>query len=625
MSRAAHTPVLRGVVRVLALASALGPACPLRAATCFTDASLGLPGVTRCFSAWGDYDNDGDLDLLLGAGAFTRIYRSSGGTNPTFVDIATGLPGFDYGSGSWADYDRDGDLDVLLTGFGAGGPLTQIYRNNGGPNPTFTNALLALPGIAYSAAAWGDYDNDGDPDLLLTGLNNAPASISITGIYRNSGGPNPTFSDAGIALPAARDGSVAWGDYDNDGDLDFLITGYHQSDWIVKLFRNGGGPNPTFAEAAVLPSTVPIGYVSVAWGDFDNDGDLDVVATGGYGPNSDTGVFTNVSSAGQHFFTDDTPTFGQGVQQGSAAWGDYDNDGSRDILFAGYDGIAPQAKVFRRNGGTFFPVFEDIAAGLPGVGNNESRSASGWGDYDNDGDLDILLTGDDSSPGILAAVYRNACSTANTPPQAPTGLSATLNGSRGTFQWNAATDNETPSGGLTYNLRIGTTPGAGDVLAPEAGPSGFRRVVAMGNTQHMRTWEIEPPGPGPFYWSVQAIDGAYAGSPFATESVLGNVTGVPTDPVRLGPGFRLVGPNPFRETVQVELTLANAARASLRVHDAAGRLVRTLLSGEIPQGGRVFSWDGRDDSGRTVPAGIYFVRVETPTGGESSLKVLLAR
>ncbi len=161
------------------------------------------------------------------------------GTGPLFEDIGAGLPGVYYGSVAWGDYDNDGDLDILLTGRG----MTRIYRNDGGG--VFTNINAALMGLHNTSVAWGDYDNDGDLDILLTGGN--LSNDTFTKIYRHDGGSN--FTDIGAALTDVQNGSVAWGDYDNDGDLDILLSGYTGLGGISKIYRNDGG--------AVSPTSTP--------------------------------------------------------------------------------------------------------------------------------------------------------------------------------------------------------------------------------------------------------------------------------------------------------------------------------------------------------------------------------
>ncbi|MCD4690436.1 hypothetical protein K8S17_03150, partial [bacterium] len=134
-------------------------------------------------------------------------------------------------------------------------------------------------------------------------------------------------------------------------------------------------------------------------------------------------------------------------------------------------------------------LFTDIVAGLPGV----RHSSAAWGDCDNDGDLDILLTGDTGS-GYISRVYENDEDSVNTPPAAPSNLSFDLAGNVGAFSWGAATDSETPTAGLTYNLRIGTTPGGDEISSGMAdGATGYRRVPQLGNMSHNTTWAISLP------------------------------------------------------------------------------------------------------------------------------------
>jgi hypothetical protein len=218
--------VERGLPVVLALvvAAALpqGALC-----ACFNDINAGLAVVDGSSVAWGDYDNDGDLDILLAGRAVTtsgtpfvaKVYRNSGGSNPTFTE-AVFLPGAYNAAAAWGDYDHDGNLDVLVSGvIDEGCGVAWIHRNNGGPNPTFSYVPARLAGISEGTVSWGDYDNDGDLDVLLTGTASFPPFPTITKLYRNEGGVLPVFTDVGASLPATQQGSAAWGDYDKDGDL----------------------------------------------------------------------------------------------------------------------------------------------------------------------------------------------------------------------------------------------------------------------------------------------------------------------------------------------------------------------------------------------------------------------
>ena len=512
-SAAADLESTRGGRQPAGRATVAGVTSPMDAATTsFTDVGAGLQGVRNSSVAWGDYDNDGDLDILLTGFisplSISRLYRNGGGATPAFSDVGAGLENVQSSSVAWGDYDNDGDLDILLTGFGASGPVTKLYRNGGGANPTFSDVGAGLVNVNSSSEAWGDYDNDGDLDILLTGTD--VNFVATTRLYRNSGGANPTFSDVGAALDNVQQSSVAWADYDNDGDLDILLTGFTASGQppIAKLYRNSGGATPTFSDAGAGLTGVYMS--SVAWGDYDNDGDLDILLTGFTGSQRIARLYRN-SGGPNPTFSNDGATL-DGVNTSSVAWGDYDNDGDLDILLTGFTGTARISKLYQSSGGAT-PTFSDAGAGLANV----QSSSVAWGDYDNDGDLDILLTGYDTGNIPISKLYRSDGSAPNTPPNAPGGLSATTGPSGTTFNWSAASDAQTPAAALTYNVRVGTTPGGNEISSAMAAVGGYRRVVRLGNAQERLSWTLRLP-PGLYYWSVQAVDGAFMGSAFATEA-----------------------------------------------------------------------------------------------------------
>jgi hypothetical protein len=167
---------------------------------------------------------------------------------------------------------------------------------------------------------------------------------------------------------------------------------------------------------------------------------------------------------------------------------------------------------------------EDVTASsvLTGV----FYSSAAWGDYDNDGDLDILLTGGGKSFKPLAFVYRNNSATANMPPGVPGGLlSRQISDHQVSLSWEAPTPNTytTPYSGLTYNLRVGTSPGLSDTLTPMScvgscgiSGDGYRQIPMMGAANHGLTATLELPY-GEYYWSVQAVDHTFAGSPWSKE------------------------------------------------------------------------------------------------------------
>jgi hypothetical protein len=201
-----------------------------------------------------------------------------------------------------------------------------------------------------------------------------------------------------------------------------------------------------------------------------------------------------------------------GVIHPSVAWGDYDNDGDLDILLTGLDSDDNALSLIYRND---TGLFTNISAGLTGVFN----SSASWGDYDNDGDLDVLLTGSDLGGTFHSIIYRNNAPVANTAPNTPGNLSATLVGTEIQLDWDSASDDETPAPGLTYNVRIGTTPGGSDLCTPMALGSGYRLLPAIGNANHNTNWTLDLAF-GNGYCSVQALDTSFEGSPFTPEVFL---------------------------------------------------------------------------------------------------------
>jgi hypothetical protein len=514
----------------------------------FTNLNAGLPEMMEGQAFSGDYDNDGRLDILLtgwlksGSPADPNYVTSSllyhnNGDGTFSLDANAGLTGFYDASVAWGDYDNDGRLDILLAGSTYdSSAISLVYHNDGGGVFTLnTNAVLQ--GVWRGSVAWGDYNNDGRLDILLTGgTDNQDTNgnyIYVSQVYDNNGDGSFTLN-TNVVLPGVAYGSVAWGDYDNDGWLDILLTGQTGVDTndnpivISQVYHNNGDGTFTLDTNAVLPGVYTS---SVAWGDYDNDGRLDILLAGDTGTTNENGDEVYISQVyhnnGDGSFTLDTNADMPGVYNGCVAWGDYDNDGRLDILLTGITGMTDTngdsiiiSSVYHNDGNGVFSL--NTNAGLPGV-----YGSAAWGDYENDGRLDILLAGGTAAQDQygyeveVSGVYRNLSPVTNTPPTAPTGLTASVSDHLVSLAWAAATDAQTPAAGLTYNLRIGSTPGGSDLLSPESDTAnGFRLLAQMGNSQLGTNAIVNIsrfPAGTTCYWSVQAVDSAWAGSPFAAE------------------------------------------------------------------------------------------------------------
>ncbi len=412
----------------------------------FTNVSdqVGFSGVRGSRFSWADYDNDGDQDLLING---RELHRNNGAPSWNFTDVTSdaGLYGY-VSSGAWADYDNDGWLDFYAT---AGiGNEDILWHNNG--DGTFQNVTYAagnvLDNLPSESAGWGDYDADGFVDLYVANYElNYVGMMDI--LWHNNG--DGTFENVTVAAGIddytnPRHGrGVAWGDYDNDGDLDIYISNYR----LVPnyLWENNG--DGTFTDRAsnrgVEGDATRYGgnwywghTIGSAWGDIDNDGDLDLFTANLVHKDNDwplwvRGLFCddskfyqNNGSAENYNFYDireqagipiippgermydpaSGSTYYRDELYSSPAFADYDNDGDLDLFVTQvYYLFHGDSHLFRNNGNSTFTNVTDQA----GVKVWNSWGTA-WADYDNDGDMDFVVEGS-SYPNSFYEVrlYRN--------------------------------------------------------------------------------------------------------------------------------------------------------------------------------------------------------------------------
>jgi tetratricopeptide (TPR) repeat protein len=363
-----------------------------------------------------DFDGDGRLDIVTttfdpqGPAVFYRNVSAPGG-GLAFEDASASSRLDDQLGGLncvGADYDDDGDLDVLILRgawlFDDGRIRNSLVRNNG--DGTFTDvtraAGLADPARPTQAAAWGDYDNDGDLDVFIG--NESRAEWETTGgdypsqLFRNDG--DGTFTDVAAAVGVTNDRyckGVAAGDYDNDGDLDLYVSNIGPN----RLYRNNG--DGTFDDVATaLGVTRPDDRSFAAWFmDYDNDGWLDLfvaafdasvddVAADHLGVPHGATAPCLYRNAGDGTFTDVTAEAGldHAWLPMGANFGDLDNDGWLDVYLAtgepDYQALMPNV-MLRNDGGR---RFQDVTTS-GGFGHLQKGHGVAFADLDEDGDQDV--------------------------------------------------------------------------------------------------------------------------------------------------------------------------------------------------------------------------------------------
>ncbi|MBN2214163.1 MAG: VCBS repeat-containing protein [Bacteroidales bacterium] len=433
-----------------------------------------------------DYDNDGDYDFLVTATEEamwdgyenwgTRLYENTGNFNLSVV------PGIDvtYNSlADWGDYDNDGDLDLIITGvsdyeffmgFEAGNPSTTIYRNDG--SNVFTKVKTNIENVCNGAVKWCDLDNDGDLDVIISGSLEFQMFVPMTFIYKNEG--INAFIEVDMNITGLADGMIAINDYDKDLDSDILLIGSSHNGEKAVILRNEGDLNFTESVYDMEISR----YSPNPWMDYDGDGDLDILSGGHIYRNNGDDIYTD-------FFS---------FQGSECAWGDYDNDGDLDVV---------SWNIYQNENNSSFNAVEDDI--------NPSYFGSQFVDIDFDGDLDIVDNNNYFINNIISS---------NNPPSVPTNLQSKVYYNKIELKWDKSTDGLHSSDNITYNLQIGISTNKNSLVSSNSHDNGRRKIVNYGNVYSDTAWTIHNLDGGWYYWKVQAIDNSNFASAFSGEASL---------------------------------------------------------------------------------------------------------
>ena len=409
-----------------------------------------LPEDMGSGAAFADIDNDGDLDLYivniprpLTQDASVRsetnvLYRNNG--NGTFTDItdSAGVGHHGYGMGCvFSDYNGDGNLDLYITNYGA----NVLYRNNG--DGTFTD-VTKTAGVSCelwsTGAAFADVDGDSDLDLYVcnyvtydlekleqmqeeslqsgkpvpSALNPHVFEPQDNVFYQNNG--DGTFSDVtaevGIAAPGGRSMQCMFSDFDNDNDLDLYVANDTSVNYV---YRNDG--NGAFTDVSNESWAADFrGSMGLTAGDYDADGDIDIFMS--HWVDEENTLYRNLlkedpSSAHIRFVNESYSAMLAEVSIKLIGWGtalfDYDNDGDLDIFVTNGstfqelkrpEVLIPQVDALYRNDGD--GSFSDVSesSGITELPTRVGRGAT-FGDYDNDGDIDIFVVNNHAPPTLL--------------------------------------------------------------------------------------------------------------------------------------------------------------------------------------------------------------------------------
>jgi len=363
----------------------------------FTSTEVPLDGIVAGASdlAWGDFDHDGDYDLAVASEGVTVLFRNDGGT---LTAMPVALPGYLEDSGyddtydlrslTWADFDNDGDLDLLIPSIFDASNFsyrTALMRNDGDDGAggwIFTDTGAAIDATTNAQSAWADIDGDGDLDLFLTNVDPFTGTGFIK-LYTNDAGTFTASDPLGVHV---EHGLADMADADGDGDQDILVAGNIQEedgtfDTVLRIYTNDAG---TYVPTTLIdaPNADWLDINAATWADYDSDGDVDLLVTGTFIGAVDiegkSEIFANENGTFVPLGAQLPAPIGSVGRGGAFTWFDLDGDGDLDYLIAGAffvpngDGLVEAKMRLFRNMSTGSNAPPEAPGGL-----HEEEAASG--------------------------------------------------------------------------------------------------------------------------------------------------------------------------------------------------------------------------------------------------------
>lgn len=351
------------------------------------------PGLVNAAATWIDVNGNLRKDLIIsgdyqsGNKGVIRTVFFKQADKERFSIATKGLPELTLGAVAAGDLNNDGRQDLVISGQSASGRFVSgIYMAQADGSLRKSDALLAT--LIEGSIALADIDKDNDLDILMSGKDEQ--GKAVTKVYRNDNGK---FTDINAPINGIMHGQAVFGDINNDGYPDILVCGLSNSGPVTRLFLNNQG--------RFIPLTnhfLPLKNSSAAFADFDKDSWTDLIISG---ENSNgrpvLRIYRNLKN---NMFDEVTSGSIRPLMNSTIETADFNVDGLVDFVITGESLERPYSYVYQ-NMGNF--VFRDIMAGLTGV----SAGTAVWGDFDNDGDPDLFISGLDVCYDFIGQIYRN--------------------------------------------------------------------------------------------------------------------------------------------------------------------------------------------------------------------------
>ena len=557
-------------------------------------------GASRSVN-WIDYDNDNDLDLFISTGYRygdnNYLYRNDSGTFTRVYDQPLVHDSLPSDGSSWGDFNNDGFTDLCVVNWW--NKINLLYQNNGNGNFNFLNTSPVSTLQSYSeTCSWGDYNNDGLIDLFIT---NSDGLNHRNFLYKNTGISFVKIDTGAVVSETAYSRGINWIDIDNDRDLDLFVC--REGGRTNFLYRNNGSGYFTKITNTALTSESGE-FWSGSWGDYDNDGDPDLFVTNN--GNQKNSLFRN---DGNFNFTKiiNDPLVNEIGYNAVSGWGDYDNDGDMD-MFVTQAYVPPGFTQKLTN--KFFKnlLMETGTASFEKITSGDIVNDSGysygfaWGDYDKDGDLDIAVA-NTFSENQKNALYKNN----------------NQNGNK--YITIKCTGTLTNRSAIGTRVRVKTVINGNPVwqMREVEGQSGYcgQNLIlhfGLGNASVIDSIKVEWPAGGNQFFTNIPVNRSVTVTENGSLVSLGGINTEMTKDFTLFQNY----PNPFNPATVISYNLAVGGLVNLKVHDVLGKEIATLINEKQNAGLHSVVFNGNN-----LPGGIYFYTLTTRDNIETRKLLLI--